>query len=196
MTTPTHRRARHSVPLPHARLMFVTNNRPEVFTGEMLTFREHTMRAVCEKLDVELLEFTGETDHVHLLVPYPPTLAISTLAHPLKGQLAYPVRREFTGTCVRAPIRGHLWSPSHSPSPAQAHRCPSPSPTSTTKPDPGERRATRGGQTGWANPALKSKACAQESGHVNGQPATACLLFRVAAVGLRTWPFSIPASPA
>jgi REP-associated tyrosine transposase len=31
---------------------------------------------VCAELDVDLVEFTGETDHVHLLVAYPPTPAI------------------------------------------------------------------------------------------------------------------------
>ena len=47
----------------------------------MLTFCEHTMRAVRAELDAELVEFNGEPDHVHLLVAYPPTLAISTLIH-------------------------------------------------------------------------------------------------------------------
>ena len=55
----------------------------------------------------------GEADHVHLLVRYPPTLAISLLVQRLKGRTAYAVRREFTGTCVRARMRGHPWSPSY-----------------------------------------------------------------------------------
>jgi REP-associated tyrosine transposase len=71
------------------------------------------MRAVCADIDVELVEFNGESDHVHLLVAYPPTLAISVLAQRLKGRTAYAVRREFTGECVRARIRSHLWSPSY-----------------------------------------------------------------------------------
>ncbi|KAA8956102.1 IS200/IS605 family transposase [Mycobacterium sp.] len=79
----------------------------------MLTFTEATMRAVCAELDVDLVEFNGETDHVHLLVAYPPTLAIAVLAQRLKGRTAYAVRREFTGACVRARMRGHLWSPSY-----------------------------------------------------------------------------------
>jgi hypothetical protein len=42
-----------------------------------------------------------------------PTPAISTLAHHLNGRTAYPVRREYTGRCVRAHMCGHLRSPSH-----------------------------------------------------------------------------------
>lgn len=108
LTTTTYRRARHSVSLLHAHLVFVTKFRRKLFTDPMLTFAETTMRAVCAELDVDLAEFNGEADHVHLLVAYPPTLAISVLAQRLKGRTAYAVRREFTGACVRARMRGHL----------------------------------------------------------------------------------------
>jgi putative transposase len=89
----------------------VTKYRRPLFTDAMLTFAETTMRAICAELDVELVEFNGETDHVHLLVAYPPTLTISLLVQRLKGRTAHAVRREFTGECVRARMRGHLWSP-------------------------------------------------------------------------------------
>ena len=99
--------------LLHAHLVFVTKYRRPVFTDEMLSFCEHTMRAVCAELDAELVEFNGEADHVHLLIAYPPTLAISTLVQRHKGRTAHAVRREHTGRCVRARMRGHLWSPSY-----------------------------------------------------------------------------------
>lgn len=99
--------------LLHAHLVFVTKYRRKVFTDPMLTFTENTMRTVCTDLGAELVEYNGEADHVHLLVAYPPTLAISVLVQRLKGRSAYTVRREFTGACVRAQMRGHLWSPSY-----------------------------------------------------------------------------------
>ena len=99
--------------LLHAHLVFVTKYRRKLFTDPMLTFTETTMRAVCAELDVDLVEFNGETDHFHVLVAYPPTLAITVLAQRLKGRTAYAVRREFTGACVRARMRSHLWSPSY-----------------------------------------------------------------------------------
>jgi REP-associated tyrosine transposase len=113
MTTPTYRRARHSVSLLHAHLVFVTKYRRPVFTDAMLIFTEHTMRGACDELDAELVEFNGETDHVHPLITYAPTVAISALVQRLKGRTPYAVRREFTGACVRARMRGHLWSPSY-----------------------------------------------------------------------------------
>lgn len=113
MTTQTYRRARHSVSLLHAHLVFVTKYRRRVLTDAMLTHCENTVRSVCNDLNAELVEFNGEADHVHLLVTYPPTLAISQLVQRLKGHTARTVRREYTGACVRVRMRRHLWSPSY-----------------------------------------------------------------------------------
>ena len=94
--------------LLHAHLVFVPKYRRPVFTDAMLTFTENTMRGVCADLDAELVEFNGEADHVHVLLAYPPTLAISVLVQRLKGRTAYEVRREFTGACVRPHARTPL----------------------------------------------------------------------------------------
>jgi putative transposase len=66
--------------LLHAHLVFATKYCRPVFTA-----KEKTMRSVCAALDIELVEFDGEADHVHLLVAYPPTLAISQLVQRLMG---------------------------------------------------------------------------------------------------------------
>ena len=39
---------------------------------------------VCCDFEAELIEFDGEEDHVHLLVNYPPKIAISSLVNSLK----------------------------------------------------------------------------------------------------------------
>jgi REP element-mobilizing transposase RayT len=101
------------------------------------------MRTVCAELGVELVEFNGETDHVYLLVAYPPTLAICTPVQRLKGRAAYPVRREGTGAPAPAPgcadTSGRLPT---SPSPAAVHHCRSSTNTSTAKHSHCERRTT------------------------------------------------------
>lgn len=94
--------------------MFLTTYRRTVFTDDMLTFTEHTMRSGCDELGADPDEVNDEADHVHPLLAYPPALAISTLVQRLNGRTAYAVRHEYTGACVRARTRGHLWSPSHS----------------------------------------------------------------------------------
>jgi REP-associated tyrosine transposase len=149
------------VSLLHAHPVVVTNYPRPVFTDAMLTFTQTTMGTVCAQLNAELVEFNGQADHVHLLVAYPPTPAISVLAQRLKGRTAYPVRREFAGVCVRARMRGHLCSPSScrgAPLTIIKQHI-----DGQTRPLPTPGSARR--QTRWAHPELKSQACAQELGH-------------------------------
>ncbi|WP_319453671.1 MULTISPECIES: transposase [unclassified Mycobacterium] len=107
--TTTYRRTRHSVSLLHAHPVFVTKTpAPGVHRRHVHLHRDRHARRRAE-LDVEFVEFNGETDQRHLARRLPAYLAISVLAQRLEGRTANIVRREFT--CAR--IRGHLWSPSH-----------------------------------------------------------------------------------
>ncbi|WP_190040367.1 IS200/IS605 family transposase [Streptomyces fructofermentans] len=107
------RRGRHVVSAMHVHLVFVTKYRRGVFNDDMLTVCEATMRKVCEDFEAELVEFNGEDDHVHLLVHYPPKVAVSGIVNSLKGVSARILRRDFTGRVNRAIMHGHFWSPSY-----------------------------------------------------------------------------------
>lgn len=108
-----YRRGRSVVTAMHVHLVFVTKYRRGVFTDEMLTFCEQVMRDVCADFESELAEFNGEADHVHLLVNFPPKVAVSRLVNSLKGVSARKLRYEFTGRVNRFSMNGHLWSPSY-----------------------------------------------------------------------------------
>jgi putative transposase len=97
----------------HVHLVFVTKYRRGALDDEMLRACEDTMRKVCEDFEAELREFNGEADHVHLLVHYPPKVAVSKLVNSLKGVSARILRRDFTGRVDRAIMHGHFWSPSY-----------------------------------------------------------------------------------
>ncbi|WP_084678555.1 IS200/IS605 family transposase [Actinopolymorpha alba] len=108
-----YRRGRHVVSAMHVHLVFVTKYRRGVLDDQMLTRCEETMRKVCEDFEAELREFNGESDHVHLLVCYPPKVAVSNLVNSLKGVSSRYLRKEFTGRLNRATMHGHFWSPSY-----------------------------------------------------------------------------------
>lgn len=55
------------------------------------------MRDVCADFESDLVEFNGETDHVHLLVNFPPEVAVSKLVNGPEGVSARRLRDEFTG---------------------------------------------------------------------------------------------------
>lgn len=79
----------------HAHLVFVTKYRHRVFTDRHLSRMEEIMRAVCADFETELVEFNGEDDHVHLLVSFPPKVAVSKLVNSLKGVSSRRMRQEF-----------------------------------------------------------------------------------------------------
>jgi putative transposase len=79
----------------------------------MLERCEEAMRAVCVDLEAELKELNGERDHVHLLVHYPPKIALSKLVNSLKGVSSRKLRQEYTGQVNRAVMHDHFWSRSY-----------------------------------------------------------------------------------
>ncbi|MFF3665058.1 IS200/IS605 family transposase [Microtetraspora malaysiensis] len=110
---PDVRTGRHVAYNLHAHLVFVTKYRRGAFTDPMLVRCEQIMREVCADFEVELREFNGEHDHVHLLVHYPPKVALSKLVNSLKGVSARMLRKEFS-THVRTYLwGGHFWSGSY-----------------------------------------------------------------------------------
>jgi putative transposase len=64
---------------------------------------------VCADFGAELVVMDGEDDHVHLLVAYPPHVAVARLVNSLKGVSARRLRQRYR---VRT-HREHLWSPSY-----------------------------------------------------------------------------------
>ncbi|GED89955.1 hypothetical protein TNCT6_70400 [Streptomyces sp. 6-11-2] len=73
-----------------------------MFNDEMLTRCEEVMRKVCEDFEAELKEFNGERDHVHLLINYPPKVAVSKLVNSLKGVSAHRIRLGVQGNWAHA----------------------------------------------------------------------------------------------
>jgi putative transposase len=110
---PDVRRGRSVVSNLHAHLVFTTKYRRGALTGPILTRCEEIMSNVCADFGAELREFNGETDHVHLLVHYPPAVALSKLVNSLKGVSARYLRQEHAAHLRKYLWGGHLWSPSY-----------------------------------------------------------------------------------
>lgn len=106
------RKGRHVVYAMHVHLVFVTKYRCAVFSSEHLDFLEGVFRSVCADFEAELVEFNGEEDHVHLLVHYPPKVAISKLVNSLKGVSSRRLAKKY-GRLHRYFWKGVLWSPSY-----------------------------------------------------------------------------------
>lgn len=96
----------------HVHLVFVTKYRRDVLSGPAIRDLQHIFGKVCRDFEAELIECNGEDDHVHLLVHFPPKVALSKLVNSLKGvssRLLREKRPEISGRYHN----GVLWSPSY-----------------------------------------------------------------------------------
>ncbi|MGW5939372.1 IS200/IS605 family transposase [Streptomyces celluloflavus] len=89
------RTGRHCIFVLHAHVVFVTKFRHKVFADRRLTRLEEIRRSVCADFEVDLVEFNGENNHVHLLVNFPPKAALSKLVNSLKGVSSRRMRQEY-----------------------------------------------------------------------------------------------------
>ncbi len=97
----------------HGHLVFVAKYRRLVFTQEILEDLRTIFSDVCENFEATLAEFDGARDHVHLLITYPPKVAISRLVNRLKGVSSRLIRKKHDPSTERALWGGSLWSPSY-----------------------------------------------------------------------------------
>jgi putative transposase len=78
-----------------AHIVFVTKYRKKAINQEILTRLEQIFSETLLKWRSELLEFNGESDHVHLLVDYRPDVEMSKLIANLKTVSSRLIRQEY-----------------------------------------------------------------------------------------------------
>lgn len=107
------RRGRNCVFIMHVHLVFVTKYRRKVFNKQIVKDLKDIFSNVCTDFEAHLKEFEGEGDHVHLLIEYPPKIAISKLVNSLKGVSSRLIRKKGYPSIRKALWGGSLWSPSY-----------------------------------------------------------------------------------
>jgi putative transposase len=106
------RHGRHCVFKMQVHLVFVTKYRRGVFDADAIERLRAIFAKVCADFEAKLIEMDGEDDHVHLLVEYPPKVAVSRLVNSLKGVSSRLLRKE-RPDIQRRYWKGALWSPSY-----------------------------------------------------------------------------------
>jgi putative transposase len=103
---------RHVVFNLHAHLVFVTKYRRKVFDQKILNDMRRIFETIGKEHQVEIKEFNGEEDHVHMLIHYPPKVSLAKLVNSLKGVSSRRLRQNWPDLENRY-YKGVLWSPSY-----------------------------------------------------------------------------------
>ena len=91
-------------------LVLVTKYRKKCLTDKMLARLRELCEHVCKKWDVELVEFGGESDHVHLLLDMHPNAALSRFVNNLKTVTSRLLRKEFSKHLASFYDKPVLWT--------------------------------------------------------------------------------------
>lgn len=108
-----YRRGRSVVCALHVHLVFVTKYRRNVLSPRAFIVLGEAFNGVCGGFSATLKEMSGEDDHVHLLIEYPPTVQLSKLVNSLKGVSSRMLRQKNYPEITARLWGEHLWSPSY-----------------------------------------------------------------------------------
>ena len=97
----------------HAHIVLTPKYRGKVMTDRVSADLRSSFEEVCGRFDVPLDAFETDQDHAHLLVTYPPKVALSRLVMSLKTISSMRVRAHGWPEVARALRGDHFWSPSY-----------------------------------------------------------------------------------
>jgi putative transposase len=103
----------HCVFSLHFHLVLVTKYRRKAITKEMLERLRMIFGETLEKWRCELIEFNGETDHVHMLIETNPAVQLSKLINNLKTVSSRLIRRDFKKHLSRIYLKPVFWHRSY-----------------------------------------------------------------------------------
>uniref|UniRef100_UPI003B681343 IS200/IS605 family transposase n=1 Tax=Serratia proteamaculans TaxID=28151 RepID=UPI003B681343 len=93
-------------------MIFTTKYRRRLFDRRMIEQLREAFLSAAAKLECEIIEMDGEPDHVHLLVAYPPKLAVSVMVNNLKSVSSRLLRQQNPHLRMQSKT-GLLWSRSY-----------------------------------------------------------------------------------
>ena len=87
-------------------LVLVTKYRKKCLSNEMINRLEEIVKKNCADWEIDLIEFNGEADHVHILLDMHPNIMPSKFINNLKTVSSRLIRKEF-----EEELKPYYWKP-------------------------------------------------------------------------------------
>ena len=87
-------------------LVLVTKYRKKCLSNEMINRLEEIVKKNCADWEIDLIEFNGEADHIHLLLDMHPNIMPSKFINNLKTVSSRLIRKEFGEE-----LKPYYWQP-------------------------------------------------------------------------------------
>lgn len=102
-------------------IVLTTKYRRRCIDSQMLARLRELFARTCEAWRCELVEFSGEADHVHLLVAAQPSMNLSHFVANLKTVSSRKIRQEFAGRLARYYWKNVFWNSAYAVVSAGGH---------------------------------------------------------------------------
>jgi putative transposase len=99
----------HTVYSIESPFVWVTKYRYKVLSGDVAVRVRELVRQTCDLFEIQILQGVVSTDHVHILVSSPPTMAPSEIMRRIKGRTSSKLFEEFPNLKKRYWGR-HFWA--------------------------------------------------------------------------------------
>ena len=96
-----------------AHLVLTTKYRQRVLTGEMIDRLGEILKDLLLKWDSRVVDFNGESDHVHLLFQYTPQTELPKFINNIKTVTSRYLRKEFPDRVNQFYYKDVLWNGSY-----------------------------------------------------------------------------------
>jgi putative transposase len=104
-----YRKGSHTVHDLKYHLVWVTKYRYHVLRGDIANRTRDIIRQVCESRGIVIIKGHVSSDHIHLFVSAPPSLAVSKMMQYIKGKSSRMIQSEFPS--LKKKYWGqHLWA--------------------------------------------------------------------------------------
>ncbi|MDZ4878287.1 MAG: IS200/IS605 family transposase ISPlu2 [Chroococcidiopsis cubana SAG 39.79] len=105
-----YRHANTSVSLLNYHFVWIVRRRRKILSGELDTRLKELIQDIAPRIECEILAVETDSDHVHLFLNCPPTLAPSQIIQRIKGATSHALREEFPWLKQKLPS---LWTRSY-----------------------------------------------------------------------------------
>lgn len=105
---------RHSCFLLQYHMVLVTKYRHPVLTGTVKDVVYEKIRSIFQERNLNILEFNGEADHIHILFEADPLTAPGELVNVVKTQTSRTIRKQYGDTLLKKWYqKPYFWSDSY-----------------------------------------------------------------------------------
>lgn len=94
-------------------IVWCVKYRHKILTKEILSALKTILLTLAEEMNTKVVEFNGESDHIHVLISCKPTHYIPDIVQRMKGVSSRILMLQYPNELKRKLWGGHIWNPSY-----------------------------------------------------------------------------------